>query len=813
MNIDESKAKFDSLVPEWLAKESEIETEQDTRFKMIDVLLTEVLGWSRNEISTEPYVDGGYVDYLLKAEKKNRLVVEAKRAGKLLIDTKSNLVAAYMANGSALKSATEGLEQAQRYCAATGVQFSALTNGFEWIGYLAVRADGKPPKEGKAIVFPGLVAIQENYAEFYDLFSLQGLKERLYQVRLNQREGLIVGLADKLESAVKQNEIKLLPKSALAKDLAAVFQGFFSTISSDEDHEMLAHCFVESKESREADISLTKITENLINRIDLVRSQKGDELEAHLRDAVELHRGDFVLIIGSKGSGKSTFIDRFFRLVVAHWLRKRCLLVRVDLADSDGDIETVTSWLTDRVVQEIERSLFENGNPKYEELQGIFYAEYQRWKIGEHKYLYERNRHEFKEKFGQYVEDLTRNQRNKYIQRLLKHAVVSRNLMPCLIFDNTDHFPQGFQEQVFQFAQSIYRATLSFIICPITDRTIWQLSKSGPLQSYNTTAFYLPVPSTKEVLRKRIDYLKVKLGKSHSGSYFLGKGIRLKIKDLQAFASCIDEVFVRTDYVSRTVGWLSNHDIRRSLKIFERIILSPVIGIDDLVKTYLSSGQLRVEKRKIVQALLHGDYNHFNQDNSDYVLNVFSVSPEWLASPLCKLSIVRLLLDKEHASTEPDTRYLSVEEIQNYFDPVGIPRDKILLLVESLLQYRLVEPYDPSVTNVTENLRVRVTHSGQIHYEFVMRDFVYMQSVALCTAIRSNSAIQDMKSLRQNSGRLSRHGWKKLKSIFVDYMLVEDATLLKVPEASEYKNQHVMRNSLKSKWVVPQASPSEDRYG
>ena len=804
--MDDSKAKFDSLVGEWLARRNELETEQDARLNMIDVLLTDILGWSKGEISAGPHVHSGYADYVLKAQSRNRLVVEAKRAGKLLIDTQSGSVAAYRVNGPALKLAADGLDQARRYCVDTGVQFAALTNGFEWIGYWAVRTDGNPPKEGKAIVFPGLNAIQDNFAEFYDLFSRQGLLERLYLVRINRREGLVVRLAEKFASVVEPNEIKLLQKSSLSKDLEAVFREFFSTISSEEDLEMLSHCFVESRESREADVSLAKIAENLINRVDIVKSQKGDELESHLRAAVESNKGEFVLIIGSKGAGKSTFIDRFFRLVVDRNLRKRCLLVRVDLADSDGNSERIAGWLTERLIREIESGLFEKGFPEYRELQGIFYSEYQRWRFGEHKFLYERDRQEFKEKFGQYVAELIADQRSKYIELLLQHAVTARKLMPCIIFDNTDHFAQRFQEQVFQFAQSIHRAVLSFIICPITDRTIWQLSKSGPFQSYYSTAFYLPVPSTKEVLQKRISYLQAKLGDSHggdSGKYFLSKGIRLNIRDLQAFAACIDEVFIRMDYISRIVGWLSNHDIRRSLNIFQRIILSPIIEISDLVKMYISSGQPRVERRRIFQALFHGDYSQFNQGSSNYVLNMFSVDPEWLSSPLCKLSVVRLLLDKEHESTERDSGYLTVEEIQNYFEPVGIPRDKIMPVVDSLLQYRLIEPYDPSETTVTENLRVRVTHSGQIHYEFAMKNFVYMQSMALCTAIRSSSAIQDMKSLLQNRGKLARQDWKMIRSHFIEAMLSEDATFLTVPNAVEYKSQHVMRDDLRNKWVVP----------
>jgi ABC-type multidrug transport system ATPase subunit len=75
---------------------------------------------------------------------------------------------------------------------------------------------------------------------------------------------------------------------------------------------MLAKCFVESKESRAADENLEKITRNLLNRIDIVNSDKGTELENQIRESVELKRGEFVLITGNKDAGKSTFIDRFF---------------------------------------------------------------------------------------------------------------------------------------------------------------------------------------------------------------------------------------------------------------------------------------------------------------------------------------------------------------------------------------------------------------------------------------------------------------------------------------------------------------------
>ena len=802
MSIDAAKLAFDALSATWLKRREQIETEQDARFHVIDLILTQVLGWDRTDIKTEPSVATGYVDYLLGSQGRSRFVVEAKRASNLLIDTKNPNYGAYKASGPALNSALAGLEQAQRYCLDTGVPFAALTTGFEWIAYWALRTDGTPAMQGKALAFPNLESITQNFAIFFDLFSKKGISSQLYQVHVHQAEGLSIQHAEPLFTPLISSEIRLLQKSKLAADLDNVFNKFFSTMSGDGDPEMLAKCFVESKESREADINLQKITRNLINRIDVVESGSGSELQEHIRIAVESHRGDFVLIIGNKGAGKSTFIDRFFRLVLERALRTRCLVVKVDLADSDGNQENVAKWLEERIKEEIERGLFGDKPPTYDELQGIFFSEYDRWRVGEHKHLYENNRVAFKENFGSYIADMVSHQPAKYVHRMLRHAIRSRKLMPCLLFDNTDHFPQAFQERVFQYAQAIYRANYSFVICPITDRTIWQLSKSGPLQSYESTALYLPVPSTKEVLEKRVSFLKEKLaGANHDrAEYFLGKGIRLTVTDLNAFAACIDEVFVHTERVSRIVGWLSNHDIRRSLNIAQRVITSPIVSMEDLMKTYIAEKRLAIPRIKIQQALVFGSYSQFNQEANDYILNVFSVSPDEVTSPLAKLSILRVLMDQEAQKADAEKAYMAVEDLQNYFESARLARTTIKHLLSELMNYRLVEPYDPTDQEVYEDQRVRITHCGQIHYEFAIKDDIYVTSMALTTGIRSQDVVSQLRDILRGK-KMAKQDWDEIAKLFIKNVLEEDARFVSLPRMNSYAGQELVRNDLKHSWI------------
>ncbi len=807
MDIDSAKNRFDSIRPEIDSLIPKIETETDARFQIIDRLLTEVLGWHRSEIQTEPHAPGGgYIDYLLSASNRNYLVVEAKRISTPLLDVASPQATFYKAGGPALKSAADGLEQAQRYCSKTGVLFAAITTGVQWLGFWATRTDGRPPLEGKAAAFPSLDAISDRFALFYDLFSKAGLQANLYRIRVNEAEGFIVRHTENLEPLIPDGEVRLMRQSKLGGDLEQVFNRFFGAMSGAGDAEMLAQCFVESKESQESDATLTKLADNLISRIDVVETAKGEELEQEIRQAIESERGEFVLIIGNKGAGKSTFIDRFFRLVLERRLRERCVVCRIDLADSTGEIATIIPWLVTHLKKEIERQLFDGKSPSYAELQGIFISEYDRWRHGERKPLYDRDRDKFKERFGEWIAGMIDSDPERYVRALLNNIVAGRQRMPCIIFDNTDHFPASFQEAVFQFAQSLYREIFSFVVCPITDRTVWQLSKSGPLQSYNSRALYLPVPSTKDVLAKRITFVRSK-AKGDRGEYFLSKGIRLSVPDIGAFASCVEEVFVNEDYIGRAVGWLSNHDIRRGLRIANRIITSPVLKVDDLVRAFLVGKRAVPRRREIKKALLLGTKTYFTQEENDYILNLFAVESDNIRSPLLRLSVLRMLIDRAADKSHPEKAYVSVGHVLAYFESAGVSSIALRQDLADLLRYRLVTPYDPTDERTHDEQRLKITHSGRIHYEFsfAAQEASYMSQVALRTPVRTG-AYFDRSRKALSEGKMDWQSWQSLIREFSSYLLTEDERSLTLPQIEDFKSQRQMRRDLAQTWGVERLS-------
>jgi hypothetical protein len=87
--------------------------EADTRLKVLDRFLFEILEWKHEAVLTEPPTPSGYIDYLLTiGERRGAMVIEAKKAGLLQPATKSDEVMYVALSGPVVKPLMAGIKQA-----------------------------------------------------------------------------------------------------------------------------------------------------------------------------------------------------------------------------------------------------------------------------------------------------------------------------------------------------------------------------------------------------------------------------------------------------------------------------------------------------------------------------------------------------------------------------------------------------------------------------------------------------------------------------------------------------------------------------
>ena len=752
------------------------DNEAQTRFHVIDEIISTELEWRKDAIRVEPYVEGaGFADYAIFSSGRCKAVLEAKRDGVDLCAVTQPQMAVVSLNGSALKGAADGIAQAIGYAARFGSPIGVVTNGRQWILFLASRTDGKPPSEGMAVVFPTYESITQSWAQFYDFLSETGLQEQKLVTYLREREAGSIPATVTYYRALDRSYKRVPQTSNLAFSLSELFRKSFIKINT-KSKAALIECFVETRASRETDVAFEKIVNELIDRtvrrLDRIDASNPNDLQGLIENSVELRTGEFVLLVGNKGSGKTTFLDRFFSKILPANLRDKVLTLTVDLLKSEGSDLHLSDWMSAELIKQAERALFGTTKPTYDQLRGAFWSMYVKMRSGELAPLYKKDKDAFREKFGEELSHFRRDQPREFLLELLKRSLVGAQRLPILVFDNVDHLPRTTQDRVFQYAVGISTSVASFLVCPVTDTTIWSLSKAGPLQSFHSRAFFLPVPSLKDVFAKRLEVLQAELDGSadRRDEAIVGGGMRLTIKDAQSFCAAVESIFVATSDITAVIGRLCNYDVRRSLELSGEILSSPWIGLEELLRMYVAKGEVRPKRTVLMTSLVLQKGTIYDEDKHNFLINLFARPAGSLTSPFMGLYILRFLaMIDEKASTTRD-HFVSVSELWDRFHSLGVYRETFRYYVDRFHSRSLLETYDPSERLLRDETLIRVSPAGLAHLRLVFSDNVYVSQMALVTPVTAEAVALAIRAEAQKEFQ----GWMKICNLLLTEMRAED---------------------------------------
>lgn len=161
--------------------------EAETRLKIIDSILFDVLKWTKDDVNVEPRVseDGHttFADYVIRTA-STAFIVEAKKIGEAF-HTKQFDRRLKLNNNNLEGAFGDAVIQARDYCRKLSIQFAVVTNGEQWIIFPANRTDQIAFNSSYAIVFNNLQsALKDDYTEFYDLLSRKAVINSSLEVTL-----------------------------------------------------------------------------------------------------------------------------------------------------------------------------------------------------------------------------------------------------------------------------------------------------------------------------------------------------------------------------------------------------------------------------------------------------------------------------------------------------------------------------------------------------------------------------------------------------------------------------------------------------
>jgi hypothetical protein len=325
---------------------------------------------------------------------------------------------------------------------------------------------------------------------------------------------------------------------------------------------------------------------------------------------------------------------------------------------------------------------------------------------------------------------------------------------------------------------------------PITDKTSWQLSRQGALQSFENEALLLPTPSAKRVVEKRIQFVLSKMKteqRKERETYFFGRGIRVDFSDLIKFVTALQEVFLNSGKTSYWIGSLANHDIRRVLEVSRDVINSPHLGFDEAFKAYIVGSAIFIRPFKIRKALIRGRYDIYLSDFHKYLHNVFDLNAEIQTSPLLGLRILQTLKDAVIKRGETRSKYISKADLAGYLCGLGIERRAICLWLDALLKRALVLNYDPTCTDEATATQLEISPSGELHLLWGCGDYDYLFAMAETTPVRNEGAFIEMRrAYEENRGKDSN---AVALAGFLRHVIAEDQIFVQVPDHESYRGQ------------------------
>ncbi len=560
---------FDELIKSHAKLALHDANEAETRLKLLDRLIYEVLGWGYDDVSAEERVteDGSieYADYILRTA-NTALLIEAKRVGKTF-DTipskrKTKLV------GSIMEGETgEAIRQARDYCRKKSIPFAVVTNGSKWILFPAIRIDQIDFSSSTAILFDSI----ENYLG----------PEFEYFNSLLSRDGVINGtleyeLVGRNEDQIEERRLKAFYKATYTSPQNPIYPLIENAVTIsftdsilEGDSSLLEKCYVSTPDRTKFD---NRIRMHLSKREPLfnshpkkpMRKREADALSSTLLNAQNSARPLAILILGPVGSGKTTFLEYTRKVTTKEYFERKKDRFYPHWIQID-----FRRFVTERsAIDFIMNSIFEymKADPFFSDynssIKNAYHEDISALERGP-MYLISKKTDKFEEKISELITN-DYNRIRPYVEKLLKYAASKAPVF--VVIDNVDqHEDEDLQGRIFSDSIALASKLRLNLVLSMRESTYIKHRHTPTFDAFDFDPIQLEPPQIMPVLSRRF-FVAHQLLKGKSGSFTALNGARFDVSDLSIFIDLVQESVLGTE-VGKKIEVLSNGDVRLSLRM------------------------------------------------------------------------------------------------------------------------------------------------------------------------------------------------------------------------------------------------------
>lgn len=592
-------------------------------------------------------------------------------------------------------------------------------------------------------------AVDTNNYETYRVSDLLMGSAKLEEVRKRigaEALGTIGDRHRKKLTAIKQTEpanflnsqlfIERVKPNALAPYLSPLYEMFFRAEDPEKIQLILDQAYVDTAELREYDqvlhSMLRQIERSLPEDYRTIQTDRKHEytLSPELnRYEGDTSRGRMHLIIGSRGSGKSLFVSRFFTYLMPESLKQNAVWCVIDFNRAPSSIDSIEDFICEKFLETAENLQFD---PYASEgLHRVFAVEINRLLKGPLAGIVDPP-----EKQKMLATELLRLSADKrgFALKLGRYITGSAHRPLIIAFDNVDRRESGQQLHIFQAAQWFRSETRSFALLTLRDVTFERFKNQPPLDAFaQISNFYIRPPRFALVLQKRLRLaIEVGLKDLQVVEQSTEKGLRFKYsKDqLGIFLQTVyDALFGGEQQVGRILDALAERDVREALGMFARMLSSGHFNADRVIRIG-TGGRADINHDMLIKILMRADYKVYNEE-AGFVKNILAPPANGFTGNIFLTAEILGFFGDPHGPSERVGDFRTLEELLSDLASMGFGEEEVRAKVHELVKYKMLT-YDGEDTEApVDGDLIKITPSGFIHLRSLPYFIEYIASVAL----------------------------------------------------------------------------------
>jgi hypothetical protein len=720
--------------------------EAETRLKVIDRVLRDVLGWHLDDIAVEERVseDGRteYADYIVRTA-NTAFVIEAKRVGRTFSSVPSRTRTAL--KGAIMEGETgDAIRQARDYCRKKSIPFAVVSNGAQWIIFPAVRTDGVEFHDSPAAIFDGLEScLGEEYPRFVSLLSRESVIAGELEIALtgrseDQTETRRLGAFFKTTYNPVVNPIFPL----IEQEINIAFTD--SVFSSNRN--LIEKCYVRNSDRTKFD---NRIKMHLAKREPLfheqprrpMRKRDANALAEALESAVQGAKPLALLILGSVGSGKTTFLRYTRRVTAAQFFQERADTeyphwIEIDFLNFAPDGNAL-DYLIEQIFEYMQcDSFFSTYNRA---IRSAYKEQIDALKRGT-LFLLGKNEEKFNEKITEVI-TADYEKKRPFVEKLLKYAC--SKVPVFLVIDNVDQLErEEIQSKIFANAVAFAGSVHMNLALSMRESTFVVHRHSPTFDAYDFDPIQLEPPELKQVLARRF-FVAEHLLQGKGGSFTAANGFKFDVENLAVFVSLVRDSVLGTE-VGQRIEVLAQNDIRLGLRMTRGFLERGYTDPAKAIQIYKKSRQYTLPKHEAFRAILLGNHPVYAEEYS-VIGNPFDSRLGRTSAQALRMFILGAVVK---VASDKTSEYVDGPSIRAALNELGFSDETILFVLRDLCKYRFLFTASHGRPDFESNFAA--SRLGGYVLKDLIGNFVFVENMFMDTFIADGSVWKELHRLSVN---------------------------------------------------------------